>query len=180
LHVQVLGDVYSDNANPCLPRRQLLALSAPRRSRPDIRRCFGAAAGGDYERSGPNSVSLRLGNFKLAAGPGIEWAALVVLVELTFSGEHRITVCPVRVEDGLFKLFLRCHRGSLDISGASIRDNEHALVEGVSCCGHQAVPLSSSRQDRATSQEARLGSSGEPVTVKHPGADPGDARARSR
>jgi hypothetical protein len=125
----------------------------------------------------PNSVSLRLGNFKLAAGLGIERAALWYL---TFSGEHRITVCPVRVEDGLFKLFLRCHRGSLDISGASIRDNEHALVEGVSCCGHQAVPLSSSRQDRATSQEARLGSSGEPVTVKHPGADPGDARARSR
>jgi hypothetical protein len=120
----------------------LLALSAPRRSRPDIRRCFGAAAGGDYERSVPNSVSLRLGNFKLAAGPGIERAALVVLVELTFSGEHRITVCPVRVEDGLFKLLLRCYRGSLDISGASIRDNEHALVEGVSCCGHQAVPLS--------------------------------------
>jgi hypothetical protein len=93
----------------------------------------------------PNSVSLRLGNFKLAAGLDIERAALVVLIELTFSGEHRITVCPVRVEDGLFKLFLRCHRGSLDLSGASIRDNEHALVEGVSCCGHQAVPLSFTR-----------------------------------
>ena len=27
MHVQVLGDVYRDNANPCLARRQLLALS---------------------------------------------------------------------------------------------------------------------------------------------------------